>query len=498
MSHSTQKTAQTATRGTLLLATRSGAIQFAQVASSLLIARLIAPDAYGTFAIALTGVGLARYVGDLGVSNSLITRPHVSEAAMRSGALISIMCGITCALALMVGAPLLAELLNGPSYAQVLIRILSVTIIFDALRFRSTVILNRELRFGTIGIVSVTETSAMYVCQIGLLLSGVGIWSLVAAQISRSIIGLLLLLRIAGWIAPARDESLVMHIRRGFPFQAPGILGATMGFLFPVILAGYLTATGVGFWAWSTVLSAPITAIVIVISGVTLPTLVRLRHTDPSAVPRATALMLRASMLVPATAAGLLLGFAPGLVNQVFGDRWNPAIGAVEMNLLGVLPATLSYFLAAVLESDQRAGARLWAGLVAAAVGIPLLFVLTSKLGVTGAAAVTAIIIPTLDVVVLYWFARVALVRAICGALVIFGASFLLARALDGIASSLTQLILFIALSIPVAVAAVWCTDRTAMRTVLRFGIPLPGRLRAWLKIPDVDRPTTTGVGEIG
>ena len=486
MTASAHSTAQRATRGTILLAGRSGLVQLAQVASSLIIARVVVPDAYGAFAVAVTGVGFARYIGDLGVSNSLLALPKVTSGLMRSGALISLVCGVVATLVLFGLAAPLAAILNGPDYTQLLIRVLALTVLFDSMRFGPIVRLNRELRFGAIGIASLIETMLMYACQIGLLLAGAGVWALVIAQLVRSLSGLAIMTKQAGWVMPARREPLLAMIRRGIPYQAPGALGAGAGFLFPVILAGSLSADGVGYWAWATVLSTPITALVLVISSVTLPSLVRLRESAPASIPRATTLMLRASILVPAAASGVLIGFSAVLIQYLFGERWAPALGAVNMNLIGVIPATFSFFLAAALESEQRAGIRFWVGVAAVLVGLPALIVLSDAWGVTGAGFATAVLMPLVDAVGLALFAKVALGRAVVGALLAFGLCLGCSVAVQGLVVSVPTLVVLLAgCSVP-AILIVWFSDREAVRAVLRFGVPLPARVRSLLGIREL------------
>jgi O-antigen/teichoic acid export membrane protein len=144
-------------RGGLLLATRSGIVQFLQLGSSILVARFIFPDAYGALTVALAAVGFGRYVGDLGVATSFLPLPTLDRPLFETGALAAPVTAIGEASGLVALAPVLADLLHGPSYSAEIIRLLAICLVVEALRFGPTVSLNRELRFGRCGALSLTS-----------------------------------------------------------------------------------------------------------------------------------------------------------------------------------------------------------------------------------------------------------------------------------------------------------------------------------------------------
>jgi PST family polysaccharide transporter len=376
----------------------------------------------------------------------------------------------------------LAGLLHGPSYSAEIIRLLSVCLAVEALRFGPGVTLSRELRFGRAGALSLAETLILYVVQIGLLVLGAGIWALVIGQLARSILGTALCIWKGGGLAfPAFRAPIGPIMRRAIPYQGPIILSSAGGFLLPVALTFVLTAREIGFWGWATVLAAPIGSVVTIVSVVTLPGLARLRANDPAVVTRAAQIMVRAAVIVPAAGAGALLGFAGPLVALVFGARWHLALSAVEINLLGVVPATLMVFLAAVLESDQRAKARVVGMLVAQLVGLAIIVPVAKGFGVAGAAFVPAVAIPLIDVAILGVMARLDFRRAAINGVVAFGASAATTYLLARLATSLPMLVICGLVAILPVLIIIWFTDRKAVRAVVHYGVPLPRRIAAFI-----------------
>jgi O-antigen/teichoic acid export membrane protein len=471
-------------RGGLILVARTGLVQVVQIVSTLLIAHLLDPAAYGTIAVATTALGFARYVGDLGISYHLMVTPKVERHTLGAAATISLACATAETLVLVVTAPLLAKLLHGQHYSTLVIRLVAFCLIGEAFRFGTTLRLNRELNFARYGLFSLFDTAILYGTQIALLFAGAGVWSLVISQLARSYIGTITIVALlGGFVRPAWPRNGLTLIRRGIPYQGPAILGGLTGFLAPVCLAIVMDARGIGFWAWATVLATPIASIISIISTIAVPSLARLRESDPESVARAAAIMLRVSLVTPAAIAGAMAGFAHPLIKFVFGTKWDPALIAVILNLAGIIPGTLALFLAAILESHQRARERFVAGFLAQAIGLPLLIPLAYAWGPSGATAVSALLIPLLDIVVLARLARIPIASAIVRATIALLASAALAWVLALGASSLALTLILGTIAIPPVAALIWFSDRDAARSLIRYGVPVSPRIARLLRL---------------
>jgi PST family polysaccharide transporter len=458
-----------------VLAARSGIAQLVQLASTLAIAHFLLPEAYGTLAVALTTLGFARYVGDFGLTLSLIALPRLDGDTLRGSATFALGFAVAEASGLVLLASPLAQLLDGPSYSAEIIRVLGLCLVVETLRFGPIIRINRDLAFSRLGMLQLSDMGILYASQISLLLAGAGVWSLVVSQIARSVLGTAVYVWRGGGVAlPKLRCARLALVRRAFPYQGPAILAGLGGFLTPIVLATVMNAGQIGFWAWSTVLVTPLSALVTIMSSIMLPSLARLRRTDAAAVDRAAALVLRASLLLPAAGAGLLLGFSHPIVSLIFGDRWKPALTAVEINLLGIIPSTLSFFLAAILESAQRARERFLAYLGAQIVGLPLLFVLASAAGVPGAAFVSGIAVPLVDIVALAWLAKISIVNATARATFALAAAAAIAWVLARTVHTVFELGLAGVGSLVPVLFLVWLSDREAVRTVIRWGVPVP------------------------
>lgn len=462
--------ARRAARGAAIYGGRLVAIQVIQVVSSLVLARHIAPTEYGVFALATTIVAFARYVGDLGVANSLVPRKEISEAEIETGALISLAASSGLGLAIMIAALGFGDELRISRQTAVVTAVLALPLVLDSLRYGPMLRLNRSLAFETLGAIGFAETCALYLSQLGGLLLGFGLGALVAAQVIRSMIAVALSAVVGGGIVlPRLKMRARLLIRRGIAYQAPAIVTAASGLAYPVAVTAQLGTHGLGLWAWATVLAAPVAAMLVLLHNVSMSSFARLREADPSREDDAISLVARFSMMLAAGAAGILVGAAPRMIPVIFGTRWAPAIGATQAYLIGLLPSAFATLFAAVLESRQRAPLRFIASLMAALAALALIFPLAEWEGVTGAAIAVAVAAPAIDAVILGFVIRPGVLRAAFDGIVLFAAGLAVMKLATDNTSGLPELIGASVAAVLVVCAAALAIDRPALRSVRRF-----------------------------
>lgn len=466
-----------AARGGLLLILRNGLLQGLQVASSIVLAQAITPNDYGAFAVAATLVGMARAVGDLGLSQSLVVRPDFHERDLSASAAI-VLASAVClgAVVALAGVAVNAGLLSGagpPGLAAAY----AGTLVIDAMRLGPIVRLTRALRFRDIAVATTAEAVATYAVQVALLLSGFGLWALVVAQYARAITGVLVYRRLGGPIARPRKGRLRHLVIDAVPYQGPVILGGVVGALLPLLVAAQLDARGLGLWAWSTIISVPLAAALVTIQSVLVPSLARLHGQYGGRFAQAADRSARLIAVAAGAGAGGAIGLAPDIVAQIFGARWVDATGAVQVALLGLLPLALSQLLSAAMQARGRAVPRLRCALVASVVTLVAVFPLMLLAGVTGAAVASAVIGPAVDALLLARIAAIPLRRATVDGIValaaVGSASWLLGSAVDT-GPELAAACPAIAL---VAAALMWAIDRSVLRyavSLLRSGPAAP------------------------
>lgn len=465
-------------RGGALFVTRNLLIQGLQIASAIVVARLITPDLYGAFAVAAILAGFARTLGDLGVSQALIARPRIGPTDLPASAFI------TCATAILGGslAVLVALLLDATVLAEpamAMTAAMSGALLVDAFRVGPIIRTQRDLRFKAVAAVTLIESLALYLAQVALLLVGFGIWALVLAQYARSIAGVLAYRKVGGSIVrPAASRHVLALVSASWAYQGPLILTGLAGAVLPLMVAASLGSEQLGYWAWGTILAVPIAQTLIAVQAVLMPSFSRMLEHGERAADASAELTARLLAVGVGVLAGGLVGLAPALVTYVFGERWEPATPAVQLYVIGVVPLVFVHVVVAVMDAHGEARRRLRAAVASIAAGLFVTYPLIRLAGIEGAVVATSMVVPLVDLLLLCRGPHPRLGRAFRNAALAFLIAAVAAAGLERTVHSLTDLVLATAMSgvVMAMVAATVDADvtRRAWRVLRRETAPQP------------------------
>jgi O-antigen/teichoic acid export membrane protein len=394
--------ARSASRGAVASLTRNGTGLVLQAISSLVVARLLDPRSYGVFGLSLTVVSALAFLGDLGVTNRLevLRRTDVEEVSRSLG--IGLVVAGVGGLVVSIIWQFLPLVETGPPGSRFVAPVLAFALLVSVPRRPAIALLSRRLKFRTVADSSLLFGIVFFVLQIPLLIAGWGIWAMVTAYAVSSLVnGAYLIVAARGLPRPSLRGPIFRLIRLSLPYQAPFVAQAGVGLIVSLVVASMLGASGVGFFAWSTTLGAPIIVMIFTLERVISPSLARMLRDDGQQYSQATSVVVLTFATLSATAAATFIGLVPCVVRFIFNSRWLPATGAVQMSLIGVVPTALVMGCAAVVNSQDRPGDRLKASIAAAGAALVLTVPLTLAAGVTGAAAVAYVISPIVEVIVL-------------------------------------------------------------------------------------------------
>ena len=380
--------ARRATRGAATYLARSGASQVIQAVSALAVARVLLPREYGVFALSLTLVGLVRYAGDLGVTYTLTVKREIGDTELR--------CGVAVALAVaLIGGGLVAVIwphlalvrAAGPSAVWVGPAMATLALI-GVPAYPSQIVLERALRFTQLGVIQMVSAVVLFATQVTLLLLGVGLWSMVIAQVVGTLLTTVLTVHASGrFYLPSIRGPVLALVRDGLPYQGGVVATAVTGSLANILVAVQLGATGVGLFAWCTILSRPILGALSSVHTVASPTLARMRRDDGTRYDESVAVIARTLAAIAAVAAGCLIGVVSPTIRFVFAAHWLPATGAVQFCLAGTIPTAILSVLASDANARFMRRTTLASALVAGAATLVTLWPLAAAFGVAGASA---------------------------------------------------------------------------------------------------------------
>lgn len=162
-------------------AERCGA-QLVSFAVQIVLARIIAPEAFGTISLVLVFSQVLQVFVDSGLGNALIQKKDADDLDFSSVFYFNmlwciVLYGILCAV-----APLIARFYGDNSLVPV-IRVLCFTVVISGLKNVQQAYVSKTLQFKSFFFATLGGTVCSAVAGIGLALKGAGVWALVAQKL---------------------------------------------------------------------------------------------------------------------------------------------------------------------------------------------------------------------------------------------------------------------------------------------------------------------------
>jgi lipopolysaccharide exporter len=161
-----------------------------QVGYTAITARRVAPADYGGYALALTIVGLAGLVGMIGLSDSVMRVPELTDRGARTALTLGIGSGLLLSVALFALSAPVADWLRTPSTAQML-RLLSVQPPMLAAAGLSYGLLRRGQRYRAASLINLMATLIGFAVGAVATISGMGAAGLALGQVANAAVAML-------------------------------------------------------------------------------------------------------------------------------------------------------------------------------------------------------------------------------------------------------------------------------------------------------------------
>ncbi len=295
-------------------------------------ARLIAPEEFGVFAVALTAHAIIVNVSDLGVSAYVVRHdgdldsigPTVTTIALASAALL--------AGAMALSAPWLSAQL-GSGEAVDPVRILSLTVLLAGVSAVPGAVLTREFRQDKRFLADLANFVLSTGLLLALALAGGGAlalaWSRVAGQAASTLV--LLKATPQRWWPGWERTAVRSVVAFGLPLVGSSFLGFLIANIDFIVIGRLLGAEPLGFYylahnigSWPYVVMAPIVA------SVTVAAFSRVRH-DRALFGERVSTSMAALLAVALPVSALIAGLALPLVEVIYGSTWTPATAALAL-----------------------------------------------------------------------------------------------------------------------------------------------------------------------
>jgi O-antigen/teichoic acid export membrane protein len=318
-----------------------------QIGAQIVLARILGPELYGVFAVALVVVLLSGLFADVGLAYGLIQKPSVTPDDVRFVSTWQIGLGLVMTGAVLAAAPWIAAAYGDPRLATAL-GLLSVSCLVNAAGATSGALLRRDLDFKTINVAAVASYAVGFLAVgIPLALAGAGVLSLVAAYLTQTT------------LAAVIQYARVRHPLRPLVWQpgAPAMLefGGTvlvtnlvnwaMTGIDRAIVGSWLGVAAAGLYATAfNLVSTPVVAALALVQSVFYSASAKVSD-EPEQMRRGLGALLGAVCMLVAPVLVGIAACAETIFRGLYGAKWAGG-GDVLAPLALAMPAHLAMGLA--------------------------------------------------------------------------------------------------------------------------------------------------------
>ncbi|TAK36240.1 MAG: lipopolysaccharide biosynthesis protein [Chloroflexota bacterium] len=317
----------------------TGLQSFLQLVVMLVLVRVLGAADFGLAAAATTVTGLSTIFSQLGIGPAVVQRANLERRHLRTAFTVSLILGALLSGLIWLAAPAVASLYRMELLADVL-RVSALAFLIQGFAVVPQSLLQRDLEFRRLASINATSYCGGYaVVGILLALSGLGVWALVAAQLTQALLTTTLLVI-------ARPHPRWPQLERGalrdlLYFGGGHTFGRIANYFAStgdnMVVGRWLGADALGFYTRSfQMMMVPVMLFGQVLDTVLFPVMASMQHQPAqlaTAYRRGVALI--ALLTLPVSAAVVIL--APELIQLLLGPEWASTIVPFQVLATGLL-----------------------------------------------------------------------------------------------------------------------------------------------------------------
>ncbi len=157
-----------------------------QMASTMVLARLLTPADYGLIGMVTVVVNFATMFKDAGLSMATVQKDKITHEQISTLFWINVLISVVLGLCVLLGSPLIARFYGKPELTAVT-AVLSLSFILSGLSIQHAALLRRHMRFGSLASVQVVSQIITVTVTILLALYGWRYWALVGGSFTTAL-----------------------------------------------------------------------------------------------------------------------------------------------------------------------------------------------------------------------------------------------------------------------------------------------------------------------
>lgn len=327
-----------------------------QLASLVVLARLLTPTDFGLIAMTTAVIGIANVLGDFGLSLAAIQARQLSQGQRSNLFWLNGAVGTITALVFVPIAPLLASFYNDPRLTLLTIA-LGSSFVVAGFTTQHRADLTRRTRFTSLALSDVLGQAAAFATAVLSAWAGAGYWALALQQIVFAVVSGVLVVSWSRWrpSRPSRAEPMRALLSYGgstFLTQVVNYISANAD---SVLLGQRFGATVLGFYNRAfQLVSLPVQQLASPLTRIALPLLSRI--TEPAELTRVATKVHAALLWALLSILSVLAAMSEQVTSVVLGPGWSAAADLLPILAVGGAFQVLSYVYYWVFLATARTG----------------------------------------------------------------------------------------------------------------------------------------------
>lgn len=306
---------------------------------SIVLARLLSPDDYGLLGIIAIFTAICDTLINGGFTSALIRKNDPSDDDYNTVFIANLLMSLLLYTTIFFCSPLIADFFNREELV-VLTRVASLGMVIGALAIVQRTRLTKRIDFKSQMKITMIASVISGLIGIVMAMTGFGVWSLVAQQLSSRLLKTILLWFVNKWMPKLRFSMKSFHELFGFGWKMmlSGILDTVWKELYQVVVGKFYSPATLGQYTrskhFSTLFSSNLTK---VIQRVTYPVLSNIQDDKPRMIA-AYKRIIKTTMFITAISMFFLGAISEPLLYCLIGPKWHDA--AVYLPLICISGST--------------------------------------------------------------------------------------------------------------------------------------------------------------
>ena len=373
-------------------AAESGGDQLITFFISIILARLLGPEKYGTMSVMLIFITIANVIIQNGFQTALIQKKEINEADLSSVFWVGLIISAVLYVLIFLTAPVTADFFGDPDIVPML-RVLSLLLFTGSVVSVEMAIVARKMSFGMQCRATILADIISGAIGVGAALKGLGTWALILQQLIKNA-ALMLILNISlGWrpmfiVSAERIGALFSY---GWKVLVSGLIDTIYTNIYTPVISKLYNSAMVGYYNRGNQFPQVIVfSMAQTMQAVMLPAFSK-TQSDKEMARKMLRRAIKLSSFVMFPMMFGIMAIAEPIVRILLGEQWMPAVPLLRLCCLSYSVWHLHVANLQAINANGRSDIYLKLEIIKKLVGTAVL-VLSVRMGITGMILMKALV----------------------------------------------------------------------------------------------------------